>query len=54
MARVGAQLPALPARESVVAARAALRRFVLWSALVFAVGVLATIAWRLMRQPGPQ
>ena len=28
--------------------------FVLWSALVLAVGVLATIAWRLMRQPAPR
>ena len=30
------------------------RPFVLWRALVLAVGVLATIALRLMRQPAPR
>jgi len=58
-ARVGVPLGALPrppvaAQASAVDASAARRRFVLWSALVLAVGVLATIAWRLMRQPAPR
>ena len=58
-ARIGAPLAALPrpavaAQANTVDAGAARRRFVLWTALVLAVGVLATIAWRLMRQPAPR
>jgi hypothetical protein len=58
-ARVGVPLaavpgPAIAAQASAVGAGMARRRFVLWSALVLAVGVLATIAWRLMRQPAPR
>lgn len=52
-ARVGAALPvsATPP-EAAVADTDATRRYVLWGALVVAVGVLGTIAWRLARGGG--
>ncbi|AXK63351.1 DUF3999 domain-containing protein [Burkholderia sp. IDO3] len=52
-ARVGAALPVSEAPpESAVADTDATRRYVLWGALVVAVGVLGTIAWRLARGAG--
>lgn len=52
-ARVGAALPvAAPPPAPVDVDTDAKRRYVLWGALVAAVGVLGTIAWRLARGSG--
>jgi len=51
-ARVGAALPASAVPPGPVADTDATRRYVLWGALVVAVGVLGTIAWRLARGGG--
>ena len=50
-ARVGAALPALPqdAPAPPAADRDAKRRYVLWAALILAVGSLGAMAWRLAR-----
>ncbi|RQS55540.1 DUF3999 domain-containing protein [Burkholderia sp. Bp8986] len=51
-ARVGAALPASAVPPGPAADTDAARRYVLWGALVVAVGVLGTIAWRLARGGG--
>ncbi|KUY52109.1 DUF3999 domain-containing protein [Burkholderia sp. RF2-non_BP3] len=51
-ARVGAALPVSAAPPEPAADKDAIRRYVLWVALVVAVGVLGTIAWRLARGGG--
>ncbi|AFQ49670.1 DUF3999 domain-containing protein [Burkholderia cepacia] len=51
-ARVGAALPASAHPPSATTDTDATRRYVLWGALVVAVGVLGTIAWRLARGGG--
>ncbi|WP_175921806.1 DUF3999 domain-containing protein [Burkholderia latens] len=48
-ARVGAALPASAMPPESPADADATRRYVLWGALIVAVGVLGTIAWRLAR-----
>lgn len=48
-ARVGAALPASAVPPELSTDTDATRRYVLWGALVVAVGVLGTIAWRLAR-----
>ncbi|MBR8225792.1 DUF3999 domain-containing protein [Burkholderia ambifaria] len=48
-ARVGSVLPATAVEPESVADTDATRRYVLWAALVVAVGVLGTIAWRLAK-----
>ncbi|HDR8861859.1 TPA: DUF3999 domain-containing protein, partial [Burkholderia territorii] len=48
-ARVGAALPVSAAPAEAATDHDAIRRYVLWGALVVAVGVLGTIAWRLAR-----
>ena len=48
-ARVGAALPAPAVEPERAADTDATRRYVLWGALVVAVGVLGTIAWRLAK-----
>ena len=48
-ARVGAAVPVSAAPQAPAADADAARRYVLWGALVVAVGVLGTIAWRLAR-----
>ncbi|MET3822671.1 hypothetical protein ACVK00_001469 [Burkholderia sp. PvR073] len=51
-ARVGAALPVSTVAPVAAADTDAMRRYVLWSALVVAVGVLGTIAWRLAKGGG--
>ncbi|MGS0897422.1 DUF3999 domain-containing protein [Burkholderia stagnalis] len=52
-ARVGAALPVEPPPPAPAAADTdAKRRYVLWGALIVAVGVLGAIAWRLARSGG--
>lgn len=51
-ARVGAALPVSAVAPAPAADPDAPRRYVLWGALVIAVGVLGTIAWRLARGGG--
>ncbi|MFP3507424.1 DUF3999 domain-containing protein [Burkholderia sp. SIMBA_062] len=48
-ARVGAALPAAAVEPEAAADTDATRRYVLWGALIVAVGVLGTIAWRLAK-----
>ncbi|WP_175731439.1 DUF3999 domain-containing protein [Burkholderia ambifaria] len=48
-ARVGAALPVSAVEPESAADTDATRRYVLWGALVVAVGVLGTIAWRLAK-----
>ncbi|EMD9443159.1 DUF3999 domain-containing protein, partial [Burkholderia cepacia] len=51
-ARVGAALPVSAVTPAPAADTDAPRRYVLWGALVVAVGVLGTIAWRLAKGGG--
>ncbi|WP_412023796.1 DUF3999 domain-containing protein [Burkholderia cepacia] len=51
-ARVGAVLPVAAVAPAPAADTDAPRRYVLWGALVVAVGVLGTIAWRLAKGSG--
>ncbi|WP_446903844.1 DUF3999 domain-containing protein [Burkholderia sp. YIM B11467] len=51
-ARVGAALPVAAIAPAPAADTDAPRRYVLWGALVVAVGVLGTIAWRLAKGGG--
>jgi hypothetical protein len=51
-ARVGAALPVAAVAPVAAADPDARRRYVLWGALVVAVGVLGTIAWRLAKGGG--
>ncbi|WP_175710135.1 DUF3999 domain-containing protein [Burkholderia ambifaria] len=48
-ARVGSVLPAPAVEPELAADTNATRRYVLWGALIVAVGVLGTIAWRLAK-----
>lgn len=48
-ARVGAALPASAVAPAAAADADAGRRYVLWGALVVAVGVLGAIAWRVAK-----
>ncbi|MDR5647681.1 DUF3999 domain-containing protein, partial [Burkholderia cenocepacia] len=51
-ARVGAALPVSAVAPAAAADADAGRRYVLWGALVIAVGVLGAIAWRLAKGGG--
>ncbi|MDF3083754.1 DUF3999 domain-containing protein [Burkholderia sola] len=51
-ARVGAALPVSAVATAAAADADAGRRYVLWGALIVAVGVLGTIAWRLAKGGG--
>ncbi|KML46861.1 membrane protein [Burkholderia cepacia] len=51
-ARVGAALPVAAVAPAPAADTDATRRYVLWGALIVAVGVLGTIAWRLAKGGG--